>query len=483
LFNWLLARGHQEETPGIFILRIEDTDVERSTRESEDAIVRDLHWLGLDWDEGPDAGGSHGPYRQSERLHLYQSYAKELLGAGSAYYCFCSTEQLEAEREEAVAAGRPVQYSGKCRTLEHDEVTTRMAGGEQPAIRFRVPEGADIVVSDLVRGEVRFQNEVIGDPVIVRADGTPAYNFAVVVDDALMEVTHVIRGEDHLSNTPRQLLLYEALGFTPPQFAHLALVMGPDHSPLSKRHGATSVAEFRAKGYLPEALVNYLALIGWSPGDDVELMSRDELARHFSLERVGHSPGVFDEEKLAWVNRHYLKIADVARIAELSVPFFHAAGVEMTPDDRGMAFLTGAMSMITSSVDRLNQVPARLAFLFEYDAARALADEQMRAEIRGDAARAVVAALAEDLAAAPRLDRERFRAVANQVKARTGQKAKALFHPIRIALTGRAEGPELDLAVPAIDNGADLPREAGIPSIMGCRERAAAFVAALEQGR
>jgi len=482
LFNWLLARGGGgEQTPGIFVLRIEDTDVERSTRESDDAIVRDLRWLGLDWDEGPDVGGAHGPYRQSERLHLYQSYAKELLGAGTAYHCFCTMEQLEAERQAAVAEGRPVQYSGTCRNLSQDDVAAKMAAGEQPAIRFRVPEGTDIVFTDLVRGEVRFPNEVIGDPVIVRADGTPAYNFAVVVDDALMEVTHVIRGEDHLSNTPRQLLLYEALGFTPPQFAHLALVMGPDHSPLSKRHGATSVAEFRARGYLPEALVNYLALIGWSPGGDVELMSRDELARHFSLERVGHSPGVFDEEKLAWVNRHYLKIADPARIAGLSVPFFQAVGMQMTPDDRGLQFLTGAMSMITASVDRLNQVPARLAFLFEYDAARTLADAKVRAEMGGDGARAVAAALAEELAAAPRLDRERFRAVANQVKARTGQKAKALFHPIRVALTGRAEGPELDLAVPAIDSGADLPGEAGIPPIIGNRERAAAFVSALEK--
>jgi nondiscriminating glutamyl-tRNA synthetase len=483
LFNWLLARGQGDEMPGIFILRIEDTDVERSTRESEDAIVRDLRWLGLDWDEGPSAGGSHGPYRQSERLHLYQSYAMELLDAGSAYYCFCSTEKLEAERQAAVAAGRPVQYSGTCRTLSQDEVTTRMAAGEQPAIRFRVPEATEIVFTDVVRGEVRFPNEVIGDPIIVRADGTPAYNFAVVVDDALMEVTHVIRGEDHLSNTPRQLLFYEALGFTPPQFAHLALVMGPDHSPLSKRHGATSVAEFRAKGYLPEALVNYLALIGWSPGDDVELMATDELARHFSLERVGHSPGVFDEEKLAWVNRHYLKIADPARVAELSVPFFNAAGVQMAPDDRGTAFLTGAMSMITSSVDRLNQVPTRLAFLFDYDATRTLADARVRAEMGADGARAVAAALAEELAAAPRLDRERFRGVANQVKVRTGQKARALFHPMRVALTGRTEGPELDLALPAIDSGTDLPPEAGIPPIMGCRERAAAFVTALEQGR
>jgi nondiscriminating glutamyl-tRNA synthetase len=480
LFNWLLARGQKADTPGTFILRIEDTDIERSTRESEDAIARDLRWLGLDWDEGPDAGGSHGPYRQSERLHLYQSYAKELLGAGSAYYCFCSTEQLDAERQAAVAAGRPVQYSGTCRALPQDQVTTRMAAGEQPAIRFRVPEGTDIVFTDLVRGEVRFQNEVIGDPVIVRADGSPAYNFAVVVDDALMEVTHVIRGEDHLSNTPRQLLLYDALGFTPPRFAHVALVMGPDHSPLSKRHGATSVAEFRARGYLPEALDNYLALIGWSPGDDVELMSIDEIARHFSLERVGHSPGVFDEEKLAWVNRHYLKIADPERIAELAVPFFHAAGVPMTPDDRGLRFLTGTMSMITASVDRLNQVPARLAFLFDYDVARTLADANVRAEMSANGARAVAAALAEELAGAPRLDRERFRAVANRVKARTGQKAKALFHPIRVALTGRAEGPELDLAVPAIDSGADLARDAGIPPIVGCRERAAAFVAALE---
>jgi len=346
LFNWLLARGHRSEAASVFILRIEDTDVERSTRESEEAIVRDLQWLGLQWDEGPDVGGSRGPYRQSERLHLYQSYAKELLSSDAAYYCFCSMQQLEAEREAAVAAGQPVHYSGTCRNLPPEEVAKRMASGEQPAIRFRVPEGTDIVFSDLVRGEVRFQHDVIGDPVILRADGTPAYNFAVVVDDALMEVTHVIRGEDHLSNTPRQLLLYEALGFTPPQFAHLALVMGPDHSPLSKRHGATSVAEFRARGYLPEALVNYLALLGWSPGDDVELMSTDELARHFSLERVGHSPGVFDEGKLAWINRHYLKIADPARVALLSVPFFKAAGVPMTPDDRGMAFLADRKSVV-----------------------------------------------------------------------------------------------------------------------------------------
>jgi nondiscriminating glutamyl-tRNA synthetase len=477
LFNWLLARGSR----AAFILRIEDTDAERSTRESEAAIVRDLRWLGLDWDEGPDIGGAHGPYRQSERLHLYQSYAKELLSAETAYYCFCTTAQLDVDRQDALANGRPARYAGTCRRLSREQAAARLASGERPAIRFRVPEERDVVFTDAVRGDVRFQTDVIGDPIIVRADGTPAYNFAVVVDDALMAVTHVVRGEDHISNTPRQILLYEALGFVPPTFAHLSLVMGPDHSPLSKRHGATSVAEFRAKGYLPEALVNYLALIGWSPGGGDELLPIDELARRFSLEAVGHSAGVFDEEKLAWANRHYLKIADPARLAELALPYFTAAGVLMTPDDRGVQFLAFAMGMASASVDRLSQVPARLAFLFDYDAAAALSDPGLLAEMRGDGARAVVTALADELATAPRLDREKFREMANRVRARTSQKGKALFHPIRVVLTGRAEGPELDLAVPAIDMGAELPASAGIPAVIGNRERAAAFARALQE--
>jgi glutamyl-tRNA synthetase/nondiscriminating glutamyl-tRNA synthetase len=304
-----------------------------------------------------------------------------------------------------------------------------------------------------------------------------------VVDDALMEVTHVVRGEDHISNTPRQVLLYEALGFAPPAFAHLALVMGPDHSPLSKRHGATSVAEFRSKGYLPEALVNYLALIGWSPsgrGNNDELLPVDELARRFALEDVGHSAGVFDEEKLAWVNRHYLKLADPLRLADLSLPYFNQAGVAMTPDRTGLEYLAAVMGMASASVDRLDQVPGRLALLFDYDADAILCDPQLREEMRSDGARAVVAALADELAAAPRLTREIFREVANRVKATTSLKGRALFHPIRVALTGRAEGPELDLAVPAIDRGADLPESAGIPKVIGSRERAAAFVRALE---
>src|SRR5436190_17063501 len=365
LFNWLLARGRG----GAFILRIEDTDVERSTRESEAAILDDLRWLGLDWDEGPDIGGPHGPYRQSERLQMYGRYAAELLASNRAYYCFCSTAQLEADRQQALKAGRPARYAGTCRRVSREQAKSRIAAGERPAIRFRVPDDRDVVFADVVRGDVRFHTEVIGDPVIVRANGHPGYNFAVVVDDALMEVTHVIRGEDHISNTPRQILIYEALGFAPPTFAHLALVMGPDHSPLSKRHGATSIAEFRAKGYLPEALLNYLALIGWSPrtssdgrsGDDnAELMPLDQLAQRFSLDKVGLSAGVFDEEKLAWVNRHYLKLAAPERIAELSIPYFVSAGVSIRPTADALAFLSSVVPIASMSVDRLAQVPERL---------------------------------------------------------------------------------------------------------------------------
>ncbi len=475
LFNWLLARG----SGGTFVLRIEDTDLERSTTDSEATIIRDMRWLGLDWDEGPDVGGSFGPYRASERLHLYQSYAKQLLRAGAAYHCFCSAQKLETERQTAVAAGLPALYSGTCRGLSPEEADARINAGEAAAVRFRVPANRDVLFSDAVRGEVRFHTDVIGDPVILRAGGTPAYNFAVVIDDALMKITDVIRGEDHISNTPRQILLFEALGFPLPQFAHLAMVLGPDHTKLSKRHGATSIAEFRAKGYLPEALLNYLALVGWSPGGGDELLPVEELTKRFSLSDVVSAAGVFDEEKLAWVNRHYLKLAPAARLAELSIPFFVSAGVPMWPDAAGLAFLTSVLPIATSVVDRLEQVPARLAFLFDYDPETTLADGQIRDEMRIEGARAVVHALAEALATAPRLDRDRFRAIANDVRARTGQKGKALFHPIRLALTGRAEGPELDLAVPAIERGAELPTAGGLPTMLGCRERAAAFVRAL----
>ncbi len=481
LFNWLLAHGRD----GTFILRIEDTDSERSTREAEASILEDLRWLGLDWDEGPEVGGQHGPYRQSERLHLYASYANELIAGGLAYYCFCSPAKLDGDRQADLAAGVPPRYHGTCRALPPEQARRRIEAGERPVVRFKVPESAEVSFHDLVRGDVSFSTEVIGDPVLVRSDGRPQYNFAVVVDDALMEVTHVIRGEDHISNTPRQILLYQALGFRLPEFAHLSLVVGPDHTPLSKRHGATSVAEFRARGYLPEALVNYLALIGWSPrrGEEggeghEELLPIGELARRFALEDVGHSAGVFDVEKLAWMNRHYMKVAAPARVAAEAARHFLARGYLKRRTDEGMEYLTSLLPMAVGSVDRLEEIPERVRFLFDFDTAAALARPDVAAVLREPGAREVIAALA--VAIDGRMpDRQAFRAMANRVKERTGQKGKALFHPIRVALTGEAGGPELDLAVPAIERGAALTTGAGIAPIVGCRERAAAFAAAV----
>ena len=472
LFNWLLAHGKD----GTFILRIEDTDAERSTRESEAGILEDLRWLGLDWDEGPDAGGLHGPYRQSERLHLYASYANELVTGDHAYYCFCSPARLEDDRKGDLAAGRPPKYHGTCRSISLAEARVRIEAGERPVIRFKVPEGIDVAFHDLVRGDVTFSSDVIGDPVLVRSDGRPQYNFAVVVDDALMEITHVVRGEDHISNTPRQVLLYQALGFTPPEFAHLSLVMGPDHTPLSKRHGATSVSEFRERGYLPEALVNYLALIGWSPGGEEELLPIQELARRFALEDVGHSAGVFDQEKLAWMNRHYMKEAAPARLAAESARFFLARGYLRRRTDEAMDYLMSILPMAVGSVDRLEEIPERLKFLWEFEPSASLARDEVGGVLHEAGAREVIGALAEAIEA-PLPDRESFRSMANRVKERTGMKGKALFHPIRVALTGEVGGPELDLAVPAIERGAALPPSAGVARIPGCRDRAIAFAA------
>jgi len=461
LFNWLLARGQG----GTFILRIEDTDLERSTKESEQAILADLRWMGLQWDEGIDAGGDYGPYRQTERMQTYADHAARLLAEGKGYYCFCSAETLDAQRKAQLAAALPPKYAGTCRGISPVEAEARRANGEAAVIRLRVPENREVAFDDVVRGLVTFHTDVIGDPVLVRSDGIPAYNYAVVIDDELMKVTHVIRGEDHISNTPRQILLYEAFGYTPPRFAHLSLVMGPDHAPLSKRHGATSVREFREKGYLPEALVNYLALIGWSPGRNEELLPADELARRFRLENVAHSAGVFDEDKLAWANRHYLKLCPPGRLADLAEPHLRARGQLVGPvSAEGRAWLEGVLPAMATSVDRLPQLADRLEAVFRAPGA-ALENEAGLPE--------VAAALAAELEGGLRLiDKDTFRALAGRVKDRTGLKGKALFHPIRVVLTGAAEGPELDLIVPAIDRAADL-RDSGLAAVASCQARAA----------
>jgi len=469
LFNWLLARGQG----GTFILRIEDTDVERSTKESEQAILNDLRWLGLQWDEGVEAGGDFGPYRQTERLQSYADHAARLLAEGKGYYCFCSAETLDAQRQAQLAAALPPKYAGTCRNIPLADAAARRAKGEPAVIRLRVPEGREVAFTDVVRGLVTFHTGVIGDPVLVRSDGIPAYNFAVVIDDQQMQVTHVIRGEDHISNTPRQILLYEAFGYPPPLFAHLSLVMGPDHAPLSKRHGATSVREFREKGYLPEALVNYLALIGWSPGQNEELLPAEELARRFRLENVAHSAGVFDEDKLAWANRHYLKLCAPARLAELAEPHLRARGQivgALSPE--AVTWLEHVLPGMAASVDRLPQLADRLAAVFRTPGAPL--------EIEAGLPE-VAAALAEELGGGLRLvDKDTFRALAGRVKDRTGLKGKSLFHPIRVILTGAAEGPELDLVVPAIDRAADLS-DSGLAPVASCQHRAEAAARSLNR--
>ena len=463
LFNWLLARRHG----GVFILRIEDTDAERSTRASEQSILEDLRWLGLTWDEGPDVGGPHAPYRQSERLESYGETADALLARGLAYRCFCTPAQLETERQAALAGGLPPRYSGRCRALDPQDSARRVAGGEAAAIRFVVPATGEVTFTDLIRGPIAVQAAQIGDPVILRSEGRPAYNFAVVVDDIQMAVTHVVRGEDHISNTTRQVLIYRALEAPPPAFAHLSLVLGPDHAPLSKRHGATSVAEFRDRGVLPEALVNYLALLGWSPGGGEELLTLEAMAPRFDLARASHSAAVFDPGKLAWMNRHYMKGAPPARLAKEALPYFARAGFVTLGTDASLAYVESLLPLAAGSVDRLDEIPARVSFLFEWDAARAGA--LVRAET--DGARAV-AAFADALPPEGARSRDVFRAAVARAREATGLKGRALLHPIRVALTAAESGPELDLAVPAIDLGAALPTEAGVAPVLSCADRA-----------
>jgi nondiscriminating glutamyl-tRNA synthetase len=303
LFNWLYAR----QQDGVFILRIEDTDVERSAAEYDRRLMEDLRWLGLDWDEGPDVGGEYGPYRQSQRSEFYRAHVDKLLKDDKAYLCFCSHDELEKERKLALDAGQTPVYSGKCRGISQEESTRRIASGEEASIRLRTPDEGIISFHDLVRGNLRFDLSLIGDPVLVRSSGLPAYNYAVVVDDFLMAITHVIRGEDHIQNTPRQILTYRALGFDPPVFAHLSMVMGKDNTRLSKRHGATAVDQFDREGILPSALFNYLALLGWAPPEGREVLTKEELIRLFRLDKVSRSSAIFDYDKLAWINRQHIK--------------------------------------------------------------------------------------------------------------------------------------------------------------------------------
>jgi nondiscriminating glutamyl-tRNA synthetase len=487
LFNWLFAR----QKGGTMILRVEDTDVDRSEARYEGQLIDDLKWLGLDWDEGPDAGGSFGPYRQSDRLVIYREHAERLLSEHKAYLCFCTEEELQRERDRAATEHRQPIYSGKCRTIDPAEAQRKRAAGEPCAIRLRIPEHP-IRFHDIVHGPVEFSNEVVSDPIILRSSGMPVYNYVVVIDDALMKITHVIRGDDHLSNTPKQVVLYEALGWPVPEFAHLSTILGADRERLSKRHGATSIANFRDMGVLPEALVNYLALLGWAPpGGTREIFSRDELVKEFSLERVTPSPAVFDMEKLYWLNRHYIKGSSPERIEKLALPYYTRA-LNQEPVEAGseaahhswpaevVTWFGSITRMLAPSLDRLEQLPEKASLIFNYDAKAALAapdNAEVLAWAQTSAVleRFIVKILEDESAHEGRLTSEQFKKIVNEVKAETGAKGKELFHPIRIAVTGSHSGPEFDKLVPILEEGSRLPLPKHVLSV---RDRVEEFARA-----
>ena len=434
LFNYLYAR----QTGGTFILRLEDTDAARSTAEAEAAILADLRWLGLQWDEGPGRDGNFRPYRQSERLDIYRRHARTLIEKGKVYPCYCTEEELEEKRRRFLAKGLPPKYDGRCRSLTVEERRSFAERGRPASLRFRV-EARPITFEDRVKGRMSFDGQGVGDFIILRSDGTASFNFAAAVDDHLMEVTDVIRGEDHLANTPRQILVYQALGFPPPRFAHLSMILGPDRSPLSKRHGDTAVGHFREHGYLPEALVNYLALLGWSPNDAGEVMPLAELIRKFSLKRVSRSAAVFDFEKLKWMNREHLKAVPRGEALEICRPFLERAGLPLA--DKDPSWWEEAVAAVWGEVDSVAQVPERLRLFFE---AGFRASPEAESLLGKEESRQVCAAMAAEIEKISEVNVENYRRTVSAVGAKLGLSGKALFMPLRAALTGELRGLELE---------------------------------------
>jgi glutamyl-tRNA synthetase/nondiscriminating glutamyl-tRNA synthetase len=465
LFNWLLA-GHYK---GTFILRIEDTDAERSRPEYEKQLRDDLLWLGFEWSEGIGKEGAFGPYRQSDRYDIYRKYAQRLLDEDKAFRCFCTEEELEEVRRQKRESNETTVYSGKCRNLSADEIESRIKSGMPYTLRLRVRPGK-VEFTDLVFGRIEIETAQISDPVLLRSDGSPTYNFCCVVDDTLMHISHVIRGDGHLSNTHRQILIYEALGAPIPQFAHLSTILGPDGQKLSKRHGATSVEEFQRQGYLPQALVNYLALLGWSPPvDGLEIMSLEEITGQFDLDRVLKSPATFDSAKLDWMNRSYINKTDGAALAGIAHGFFVEAGlVPEQPDPEMRAWLAQVIDLVKSHVDHLDQLPREAGIVYGFETDPPELDEGAREALGTAEGKAVAQEFMRLADEKEILTVESYREIVAQVKTNTKQKGRNLFHPIRAALTGRGSGPEMEKLIPLYESGSrlNLPRK-----VMSCRGR------------
>ncbi|MBI3997595.1 MAG: glutamate--tRNA ligase [Armatimonadetes bacterium] len=439
-FNWLFAR----QSGGAFILRIEDTDRSRSTQAYEDAIFQDFRWLGITWEEGPDVGGPVGPYRQTERADLYTRYARELVERGAAYPCYCTAEELDAERRQAEAQRRPYRYSGRCLRRSAQEQAALEAAGRRPSLRLRVTHLREpIVVDDLIRGRVVFEPEHLDDYIIVRSDGTALYNFANVVDDHLMGVTHIIRASEHLSNTPKQLVMYQALEWTPPVVAHLPVILGADRRKLSKRHGATAVRDYRLQGYLPEALLNFFALMAWHPEAEREVYDLNELIAGFRVEEVGLASPIFGLEKLTWLNGVYMRRlieADLDRVVGLCADILQRAGLlpgTLTPEMRG--YLARVIGVVGDRLKIGQDIIPYGDFFFKDVAYEPAASAQYLTP----ASAPLLRAYADALAGLEPFQRMAIEQALREVCARAGVDARALIHPARVALTGKTAGPGL----------------------------------------
>ncbi len=435
LFNWLFAR----KMGGKLILRIEDTDTERLKEDSVSQILTSLRWLGLNWDEGPEAGGACGPYYQSERRELYSKYAQQLLDEGKAYYCFCTPADLEAEREKQRAAKQPFRYARTCRDLDPEVAKARAAAGEPYSVRIKIPTEGSITVHDLIHGDVTFNMDQFDDFVIVKSNGMPTYNFAVVVDDHLMGMTHVLRAEEHLSNTPKQLLIYEALGFEPPKFGHMPMILAPDRSKLSKRHGATSVEEFRAQGYLPEAIINYLTLLGWGPGDEREIFSLAETVKLFELEQMSKKAAVYDTKKLTWMNGQYLSELPLEKILPEAETFFLKDGLvteEWLAENKD--YFAKLVDTVRVRVKTLQEVADASAYFFKD--VEAYDEKGVAKHFKPEAAELLEKCIAA-LEADEVFDLTSTEAIYNKIAADNGLALGKVIHPTRLALTGRTVSP------------------------------------------
>lgn len=434
LFNWMLARHHG----GSFVLRIEDTDESRSALSYQINLLDDLKWLGLTWDEGPEKDGAYGPYKQSERLGIYADHLKKLIAADLVYPCYCTEEELEEERQALILSKRMPRYMGKCRNLNNNQREALAAQGRKPSYRFKVPQ-VTIEFNDLIRGTIKFEGESIGDFIIVRSNGMPAYNFAVVIDDHLMAITHVVRGEDHLSNTALQIMLYRAFGFEPPAFAHHCLILGKDHAKLSKRHGSVSVGEFRKQGFLPEALINYLGLLGSSFTGGREVLSQVEMVEAFSLERASRSGAVFDEEKLRWLNAIYIRSLNTDNLITRLHPFLRESGYQ--PETLDSQWFKNVIETVKDELTTLSDIGEHIDLFFD-DRYEITSDAKQILDAEN--ARKVIRSFGEYLEHASGSSQEIYAAAIKHAKEKSGGKGRNLFMPVRVALTGKVKGPELD---------------------------------------